>query len=83
MVRDECPGQEEGGAEKDMLKETLQPEENSREIADEDHRNDEMEWSEEYSDQITEHLEGDTYTVGKLTCVNLTFEKEHLSSSTS
>ncbi|EZA59037.1 hypothetical protein DMN91_010449 [Ooceraea biroi] len=64
MVRDEYPGQEEGEAEKDMLKETVQPEEDNRDNAGEDHRDEAMEWSEDYSDQLTEHLEVDAYTVG-------------------
>jgi len=65
MVRNQYPGQEEGEAEKDVVKQTAELEENNRDSIDEDHRNEEMEWSEEYSDQITEHLEGDAYPVGK------------------
>lgn len=65
MVKDEYPGQEENEAGKDVLKETMQLEGNNRDNTDEDHRNEEMEWNEEYSDEITEQFEGDTYSVGK------------------
>jgi len=64
MVRDQYPGQEEGEAGKDVVKQTAELEGNDHDNIDEDHRNEQMEWSDEYSDQITEHL-GDTYPVGK------------------